>query len=441
MVASVLRCLRLMGALLLVIALPGHANTLTIEEIASSKGIKAWLVTERSVPVVAIRYAFLGGALQDPMHKEGLARFLAATLPEGAGDLPAAAFKQRYLSLGSRLSATSSKEAVSGVLLSLRDQLSRSVGLFHLMVTSPRFDSDAIERKRAELLADLATEAHAPAKLALNRWYAEAFAGHSYARPQQGTPDSIAAITTDDVKAQHGRLFAKDVLRVVIVGDIDRSAAAEVLDRAFGDLPDAAQIIPIDKIAPRSISAPVVVDMDQPTSSAVFGVPSLSVDDPDFPALQILNYIVGSGDFDSRLMDEIRIKRGLAYAINTRLISDSLAPLVLGEMTTKNENMGIALDLVREVFASIARDGPEEAQFETAKRYLTGSFLLDFDSSARMADSLLTLWLRNKTPDYLTTRNRMIEAVRLDDVRRVAGNLFARERFIVAVVGKPKLGQ
>jgi zinc protease len=430
-----------MGALLLVLALPSRANTLTIEEIASPKGIKAWLVIERSVRVVAIRYAFLGGALQDPMHKEGLAHFMAANLPEGAGDLSAAVFKERYLSTGSRLSATSSKEAVYGVLLSLRDQLSRSVDLLHLMVTSPRFDSDAIERKRAEMLADLATEAHAPAKLALNRWYAEAFAGHPYGRPQQGTPDSIIAITADDLRAQHARLFAKDVLRVVIVGDIDRMAAAELLDRAFGSLPDKAQVAPIDKIAARSISAPVVVDMDQPISSAVFGVPSLSADDPDFPALQVLNYIVGSGDFDSRLMEEIRIKRGLAYAINTRLISDSLAPLVLGEMTTKNENMGIALDVVREVFASIARDGPDKAQFETAKRYLTGSFLLDFDSSARMADSLLTLWLRDKRPGYLSTRNRMIDAVRLDDVRRVAGNLFAPERFIVAIVGKPKLGQ
>ena len=413
MVAPMLRRLRLMGALLLVLALPGRADALTVEEITSAKGIKAWLVIERGVPVVAIRCAFLGGALQDPMQKEGLARFMAATLSEGAGDLSSAAFKEQYLRLGSRLSTTSSKEAVYGALLSLRDRLPRSVDLLHLMVTSPRFDPGAVERKRAEMLADLAAEEHAPAKLALNRWHAEAFAGHPYGRPPQGTRDSIATITSDDLKAQHARLFAKDVLRVVIVGDIDTTAAAELLDRAFGSLPDKAQIAPIDKIEPRSISAPVVVEMDQPISSAVFGVASLSADDPDFPALQVLNYIVGSGDFDSRLMDEIRIKRGLAYAINTRLISDFVAPLVLGEMSTKNENMGTALDVVREVFAGIARDGPDKAQFETAKRYLTGSFMLDFDSSAKMADSLLALWLRGKTPDYLTTRNKMIDAVSL----------------------------
>jgi zinc protease len=440
-VAPIHRHLRLIGALLLALALSGRADALTVEVITSAKGVRAWLVTEHSVPVVAIKCAFLGGSLQDPVDKEGLAHFMAASLLEGAGQLSAAAFKEQYLRVGSRLSATSSKEAVHGTLLSLSDGLSRSVDLLHLMVASPRFDSEAVERKRAEILVGLAAEEHAPAKLALKRWYAEAFAGHPYGRPPHGTRDSVAAMTIDDLKAQHARMFAKDVLRVVIVGDIDRTAAADLLDRAFGSLPHKAQVAPIDKIAPRSISAPVVVEMDQPISSAVFGVASLSADDPDFPALQVLHYIVGSGDFDSRLMEEIRIKRGLAYAINTRLISDSVAPLVLGEMSTKNENMGPALDVVREVFAGIARDGPDKVQFETAKRYLTGSFLLDFDSTAKMADSLLTLWLHGKTPDYLTTRNKLIAAVGLDDVRRVAANLFKPERFIVAIVGKPKLGQ
>jgi zinc protease len=414
-------------------------NALMVEEITSAKGIKAWLVEDHSVPVVAVKCALLGGALQDPMHKEGLSHLLADLLTEGAGEIPAKAFKERYLGLGTQLSATSSRDAIYISLQSLRQQLSPSVDLLHLMIAAPRFDPDAMERARSQQIAELTDEAQTPAKLALNLWYAETFSGHVYARPVRGTPDSVANLTSGDLKSQHARLFAQDVLRIVIVGDIDKKAVGETIDRIFGNLPERAQIAPVSKVEPRTISSPVVVDMDQQIASAVFGVPSLSVDDPDYPALQVLNHIVGGGDFDSRLMEEVRIKRGLAYAVKTRLVSDSLANLVLGDVSTKNENMGMALDAIRDVFSTIARDGPEKAQFENAKRYLTGSFLLDFDSSAKMAHALLTLWLRGKTPDYLVTRNKMIGAVTLDDAKRVAGHLFKPERFIITVVGKPKL--
>ena len=106
--------------------------------------------------------------------------------------------------------------------------------------------------------------------------------------------------------------------------------------------------------------------MDQQVASAVFGIPSLSVDDPDYPALQVLNHIVGGGDFDARLMQEVRIKRGLAYAVKTRLVADSIADLMLGDVSTKNENLGMALDAIRAVFSTMARDGPDKAQFENA---------------------------------------------------------------------------
>ena len=223
------------------------------------------------------------------------------------------------------------------------------------------------------------------------------------------------------------------------MGDIDKAKATETIDRIFGGLPDKAKIAKVHKVAPRSRAQPVVVEKDYPLATATFGLPSLPSDHPDFPALQVLNNIIGSGDFDSRLMEEVRVKRGLAYSISTGLLRDSTTSLLLGGFATKNEVMGTALGVVREVLASMARDGPTRAHFENAKRYLTGSFLLDFDTNAKVANSLLGIWLEGKTPDYLVTRNQAIDRVTIADVKRVAGNVLATDRLLVTIVGKPEL--
>jgi len=417
------------------------AVAITVEEIVTDKGIRGWLVEERSVPLVAMKFAFTGGALQDPQGKEGLAHLMADLLAEGGGDLPAAAFKKRYLTLGARLSAASGRDVIYGAAETLSERFGEVTGLLRLMVIAPRFDADAVEQVRRRHVTELAQAATSPEKVALDRWYAEAFAGHPYGRPVNGTTESVSALTADDLKAQHGRLFGKDVLKIVIVGDIDRRAAIQAIDMIFGSLPDKARVAAIAKIEPRSLPAPVVAEMDQKLSAAAFGLPSLSTEDPDFPTLQVLNHIIGSGDFDSRLMQEIRIKKGLAYAIRTSVLSDTVSSLILGEVSTKNENMGAALDVIKEVMATTARDGPDPAQIENAKKYLTGSFMLDFDSNAKMASSLLTLWLRGKGPDYVDSRNKGINAVKLGDVMRIAGRLFKADRLIVTIAGKPQLGK
>ena len=426
-------------ALLASLAAAAPALALNVEEITSRQGIKAWLVEEHSVPLVAIRFAFMGGSSQDPPGSEGLAAMLSDLLTEGAGELPAQAFKERLAELGTRLATASGRDGLYGGMEALSKRFAPSVELLRMALTSPRFDADAVERIRAQRLTDLALAANDPIKLARNRWYAEAFSGHPYGRPLDGTPESIAAITPAALKAMHGKLLARDVLKVVIVGDIDKPGAADVLDSLFGALPDRANANRIARIEPRAVMAPVVIDKDYPLATATFGLPSLRGDSPDFAALQVLNHVIGSGDFDSRLMEEIRVKRGLAYSIQTSLLLDTVTSLLVGGLATKNEVMGTALGLVKDVLAETARDGPTRAQFDNAKKYLTGSFLLDFDTNAKVAGSLLTIQLRGEGRDYLVTRNQRIAAVTLGDVTRVAQQVLKPERLVVTVVGKPKL--
>jgi zinc protease len=419
---------------------PGAA-ALEVQEIASPAGITAWLVEEHSVPLVAIRFAFLGGASQDPPGKEALAGMMADLLLEGgAGDLSPRAFKEKMSRLSTNLSFSCARDGIYGELETLSQRMAPSAELLRTALVNPRFDATAIELVRAQHMSDLALAANNPEQLAVNRWYAEAFAGHPYARPVDGTPESVARITGEDLRAAHGNLLGRNVLHVVIVGDIDKGTAGNTLDAIFGALPATANVTDIARIVPRALPAPAVVEKDFPLATATFGLPAPRSDQQDFPAAQVLNHIIGSGDFDSRLMEEIRVKRGLAYSVQTKLFSDTIISVMVGGLATKNAAMGTALGVLKDVFVDMARKGPTQAQFDRAKRYLTGSYLLDFDTNAKVAGSLLTFQLDGRGPDYLTVRNKRIAAVTLADIKRVAEQVLKPERLVVVVVGKPVLG-
>ena len=430
-------CAAVIALLLIGSPTSATANVLNVEQIESPRGIKAWLVEEHSIPLVAIRFSFAGGSTQDGPGKAGLTSLMADVLGEGAGDLSAAQFKERVALLGARLSAFSRRDAIHGSLEVLAARVKPAGDLLRQMLISPHFASTDVDRVKAQRLTDIARTANEPTKIALERWYGEAFVGHPYANPVDGTATSIASLTSADLKGAHSRLFTKDTLKVVIVGDIDKAAATETLDALFGELPDKARLVPVATVKPRPAELPVVVEREFPLATAAFGLASLPVSHPDYAALQVLNQIIGSGDFDSRLMDEVRVKRGLAYSIQTNLEQEPLASFMIGAFATKNENMQQALRVVREVLAHTASAGPTLAEFENAKRYLTGSFLLDYDTSGRVAASLMRIWLEGEGPEAIVKRRERINKVALGDVKRVARQVLQADQLLVTIVGKP----
>ena len=300
-------------------------------------------------------------------------------------------------------------------------------------------DQQQIERVRQQKLSELELAESEPRGVAFNRWYASSFPGHVYGRPTAGTQAGVRAITANDIRAQWQRLIARGGLKVVIVGNIDRKGASRILDRAFSDLPVTAKLQPVAKVVQQQVANPIVIQMEQPLATAAFGATAIGADHADYPALQVLRHIIGSGDFDATLMEEIRVKRGLAYAVSVSLLKDTAASILLGGMATKNESMGEALAVLKQVLARTVKEGPTQEQFENAKLYLTGSYLLDLDTNAKLAGSLLGIWREGKRPDFIEKRNGDIERVALDDVRRVARETLAWERFNVTIVGKPAL--
>ena len=439
-VSKGLKAMLFAGALAAIaLVLPStRAQAMKIEEVKSPGGITAWLVEERSVPLIAMRFAWDGGSSQDPNGKEGLANFLSGMMDEGAGELSAKQFQERMEEIAMRMSFDDSRDALYGSMETLSENRDKAVALLALAVNKPRFDADAVERVRGQLLASLASSARNPEHVASEQWAALAFPGHPYGRPTNGTPASVQKIASADLAGMRTRIFAKDTLRVVVVGDIDAKTLGGVLDKVFGQLPAKASLTPVAHALPKAAEKLKVIEMDVPQSVARFGLPAMARKDKDFMAAFVLNTIVGGGVMSSRLWEEVREKRGLAYGVSTSIQPFKHSSIFAGGVATKNEEIAQSLDVIRAELARITADGPTPKELADAKSYLTGSFALRFDSNAKIANQLLWTWQEELGRGYVDRRNAEIEAVTLDDVKRVGKRLFDGQDLIVTVVGKPK---
>ncbi len=414
------------------------ADAMKIQSVKSPGGIEAWLVEEHSVPLMALRFAFESGNAQDPKGKEGLANFLTGMMDEGAGDLTSVQFQERMEDLAMRMSFDDSRDALFGSFETLTVNRDKAVDLLKLAINSPRFDADAVERVRAQLLASLAFAAKSPDQVAAKAWSAIAFPGHPYGRPANGTPETIASINGKDLDAFRKRAFARGNLKVVAVGDIDAKTLGTMLDTLFGALPVKAELVPVAHVTMPTGGKQQVIEMDVPQSVATFGVNGFARKDPDFMTAFVLNQIMGGGGFASRLMEEVREKRGLAYSVYSYLQPMRSASVLAGGVATKNEEMGKSLDVIRAELKRMAEQGPTQAEYENSRSYLTGSYALRFDTNAKIANQLLAIMQDDLGIDYVDKRNAQIEAVTLEDLKRVAKRLLAPDDLIVTIVGKPK---
>ncbi|MEC9367185.1 MAG: pitrilysin family protein [Pseudomonadota bacterium] len=413
------------------------AQAMRIQKVTSPGGIEAWLVESHEVPLIAMQFGFAGGSLQDPDGRDGLANFVSGILDEGAGDLDAIAFHERMQELAVRMSFDAGRDVFSGSLQTLTENSAEGFELLRMALTEARFDEDAIARIRTQIVAGLKIEETDPDRVAGREWYKLAFGEHPYSRPPQGDIGTVQAITAVDLKDYARRVFARDSLKVAVVGDIDAKRLASVLDQVFGSLPAKGDLRPVDEAKPPMGPIRKVVEMDVPQSVARFGHLGLKRSDKDFVAASVLNYIVGGGGFSSRLMEEVREKRGLAYSVYSYLSPYRHAALYLGGVATENKSIGQSLEVIQNVLRDLATNGPSQQELDAAKSYMTGSFPLRFDTSGKIASQLLWIQIENLGIDYIDKRNSLVEAVTLEDIKRVAKRLIHADGLIVIVVGKP----
>jgi zinc protease len=413
------------------------AEATTIERVVSPGGIEAWLVHERAVPMIAVEFAFVGGAVQDLSGKAGTAALTASLLDAGAGDLDSTAFSDRLERKAIEMGFSAQRDTLHGTMRTLTENRDDAFELLRLAVTAPRFDAKDVEISRSQILSLLRRETTSPTDIASRRWWETAFEGHPYGRPVNGTSESISSISIADLKSYAHRIIARQNLKVAVVGDIDAETLKVLLDRTFGALPEKPELYSIANVAPRGLGRRIEVSLDVPQTVVDFGGPGIPRQDPDFMAAYLINHILGGGSSDSRLYQEVREKRGLAYSVSDNLVWLDHAAVLLGGTATRADRAGETVDLIEKEIRRFADNGPTAGELIEAKRYLNSAFVLNLDSSTKIAGLLVQLQLDGFDTDYFSRRTAMIDAVTLEDARRVAKRLLDKG-LLVTVVGKPQ---
>ncbi|MGF7162345.1 zinc protease [Rhodoligotrophos appendicifer] len=413
------------------------ADAVEIQEVTSPGGITAWLVQDKTVPMIAMEFAFQGGSAVDPKDRQGLANFLSTMLDEGAGDLDSQAFQKALETSAVKLSFDADQDNFSGSLKTLAANRDEAFRLLKLALNAPRFDAAPIERMRAQLLVSLQNRAKDPEHIASSNWMKLAFGDHPYANNSDGTIEGITAVQAEDLRSLKDKLFTRAGLKVAVVGDIDAEALGTALDSIFGALPDDTRLPEVAEVKVEQGPTIKVIDYDIPQSVIQFGAQGLKRNDPEFIPTYVMNYILGGGGFGSRLVEEVREKRGLSYSVYSYLWPLKHAGLMVGGAATRNDRAAETVKIIEAEVKRMADQGPTEQELADTKTYLTGSYALRFDSNSKIANELLGIQLENLGIDYINKRNEMVEAVSIEDVREAAKRLLGPGKLLFTLVGKP----
>lgn len=408
-----------------------------IKTITSPGGIDAWVVEEPSIPFTALEIRIQGGTSLDLPGKRGATNLMMALIEEGAGDMTAQEFQSRLESLAASFSFRAFDDTISVSAQFLTENRDEALDLLRIALTDPRFDADAIERVRAQVLTGIASDAKSPNRIAGAAFNAAAFGEHPYGTAADGTVDSVNALNRDDLVQAYRNALTRDRLYVSAVGDITAEELGPMLDILLGDLPAEGPPLPED-VAFGLAGGVTVIDFETPQSVALFGHEGIKRDDDDFFAAFILNEVLGAGGFESRLMQEVREKRGLTYGISTFLVPKQHAELMLGQVASSNATIAEAIAVTRTEWARMASEGITAQELESAKTYLTGEYPLRFDGNGEIADIMVGMQMIGLPPDYVINRNAYIEAVTLDDINRVAAELLRPDDLHFVVVGQPE---
>ncbi|MFO1248894.1 MAG: pitrilysin family protein [Alphaproteobacteria bacterium] len=423
-----------------ILAMTASTQAANIQNIDLGKKAEVWFAEDHTVPIVAFNISLPAGSAYDPAGKAGLAAFTGAMIDEGAGNLDSKAFHEALANKAISFSARADRDYLTISISTLKENVPEALHLLQMALTHPRFEGEALQRVRTQIIQSLQQEQAEPPRVASRGFARQFFGGHAYAHPVTGEIDSISAINAADLKAFARAHWVKNGLKVAVAGDITAPVLAKLLGETFQPVSGAA-VPALPNVGRLGSPGIHVIPLPVPQPSAIFGLPGIMRHDPDFIPGYVANYILGGGGFSSRLTDEVRVKRGLTYGISTSLTSYSKASVLQGSVATRADAIRQTVQVVKDTLAQFAKDGPTQQELDDAKTYLTGSFPLAFASNSGTAAQLGAFQRQNLDIGYVARRNAMIQAVTLADVKRVSKKLFDPARLTVVIGGSPAEGR
>ncbi len=408
-----------------------------IQEITTKGGITVWLVEEHSIPFIALEVSFKGGASLDASGKAGATYLMTGLLEEGSGDMDATAFSKATEGLAASFGYDAGRDSVSISAQVLTENRDQALALLKQALMQPTFNEVAFDRVKKQVISIVQSSETDPGDIAGRTIRALAYPDHAYSQPLEGTPETVAGLTVEDVRKAHQGAFAKDRMFVSVVGDITAAELGPLLDNLLGELPETGPDLP-QKTTFSAAGGLTVVDFDTPQSVAIWAHAGIDRDDPEFFAAYLLNHILGGSGFTARLTQEVREKRGLTYGVYSYLAPYEYVSVVGGSVSSANDRIKTAIEVIQDEWRKMADNGVTEAELDAAKKFITGAYPLRFDGNGRIAGLLVGMQMQGYPIDYPKTRNDKVNAVTLDDVNAVAKWLLKPDAMRFVVVGKPE---
>ena len=407
-----------------------------ITEVKVLDGNKAWLVEEHSIPFVTLEIRFKGGATLDRVGKRGSVYFMSALLNEGADDLDASAFAKEMERLAVELDFNVYQDSLSISFKFLTENKSASINLLKKALTKPRFEEEPFERVRDQILSILKSNAKDPRKIASKVFFENVFGSHPYGSMKDGNLESILSLSREDILNAYEDTFNRNQIFISAVGDIKPNELRDLINEVIEKIPAHSNKV-IDQATYKFPEGNTVIDFDTPQSVTIFGHDGIKRTDKDFFSAYVLTHILGGSGFGSRLMTELREKNGLTYGVSAYLASWEKADLILGQFAASNNTVMEAIGIVRKEWAALADRGVTADELQDAKTFLTGAYPLRFDGNSRIARILVGMQTQGLPMDYIHTRNAKVNAVTMEDIRRVSARILKEENLYFVIVGRP----
>lgn len=429
------RSARLLVAALLAVATAAAHAALPIEHWTTSTGARVYFVRADTIPMLDVRIDFDAGARLDPPGKTGLASLTAAMLSRGIEGADEAQIAERFARLGARRGAAASDDRANVSLRTLigegRDE--RAIELLAAIVSRPVFPESVLVRERQRVIQAIREAETKPETIAQRNFDAALYGAHPYAA--HATPETVAAISRDDLVAFHRAHYGARDAVVSMIGAIDRARAEQIAERLVRDLPAGGEARNLPEVRPLERAEERRIEHPATQSHILIGQPAVARGDPDYFPLLVGNYVLGGGGFVSRLYEEVREKRGLAYSVYS-YFSPKLqpGPFTIGLQTAK-EQTDVALGVVRDTLGRFLVEGPTEEELAAAKANLVGGFALRIDSNAKILDHLALIGFYRLPLDYLDRWTERVEAVTLERVRDAFARVLDAQRMVTIVVG------
>jgi len=408
----------------------------TIQHWQTDNGARAYFVPAPDLPMVDIKIAFDAGSARDG-DKPGLAMLSNALLTEGADGHSADQIAEHFENLGAKISNSLGSDMATVSLRSITKPqlLEPAVEMLTLLLAKPDFEETPFERVRQQMLINLKYQEQSPGAIAKKAFYSAVFGTHPYGTLSGGTPESVAALSRDDVKAFHARYYVAKNAVISIVGALDRKAAEKLANTvvsklSVGKLPPA-----LPPVAALSEAKRIHIKHPSTQTHVLIGQPGMARGDPDYFTLYVGNYILGGSGLVSLLAEEVREKRGFAYSVYSYFAPRRVAGPFIGGLETRNDQASQALQVVNDTLDDFIKNGPSEDKLKKAKQGITGSFPLRIKSNSDIIGYLSVIGFYQLPLDYLHQFNNKIEAVTLDMIKDAFQRRLHLDKLVIVTVG------